>query len=186
MPGAHNVLNATAALAAAAEVGLALESAAPLLADFHNADRRFEFKGEAGGVEVYDDYGHHPTEVRATLAAARAAFPGRRILAAFEPHRYSRTQLCFDEFTRAFGDCDELLLTEIYAAGEAPRPGITGRALAGAIAATGRPVEFVPELAALAPALRAKARAGDVVFTLGAGGITKVGPELIKLLGGAA
>ena len=179
LPGRHNVLNAAAALGAAAEVGLSWEKAAPLLENFHNADRRFEFKGEARGVSVYDDYGHHPTEVMATLAAARAAFPGRRLIAAFEPHRYSRTHLCFAEFTRAFGDCDQLFLTEIYPAGEAPRPGITGRALAGAIAASGRPVEFVATVGELPERLAAEVRAGDVVLTLGAGTITGVGPQLL-------
>lgn len=180
LPGRHNVLNAAAALGAAAEVGLSWEKAAPLLDNFHNADRRFEFKGEARGVSVYDDYGHHPTEVMATLAAARAAFPGRRLIAAFEPHRYSRTQLCFAEFTRAFDDCDRLFLTEIYPAGEAPRSGITGRALANAIAAAGRPVEFVATVGELPARLAAEVKAGDVVLTLGAGAITGVGPQLLS------
>jgi UDP-N-acetylmuramate--alanine ligase len=185
IPGHHNVLNAAAALIAAAEVGLPWSAATPLIADFHNADRRFDLKGEAGGVTVYDDYGHHPTEIRATLAAARAAFPGRRLLVAFEPHRYSRTELLFNEFTTAFADCDRLYLTEIYPAGEPARP-VSGKALAAAIAAQGMAVEFVPAASDLPARLRDDCRPGDVVFTLGAGAITQAGPGLLALLGGAS
>jgi UDP-N-acetylmuramate--alanine ligase len=185
VPGRHNVLNGAAALIAAAEVGLGWGAAAPLIADFHNADRRFDLKGEAGGVTVYDDYGHHPTEIKATLAAARAAFPNRRLVVAFEPHRYSRTELLFSEFTTAFQDCDVLYITEIYPAGETARP-VSGQALAAAIAAKGPAAQFVPAAADLPARLKKDCRPGDVVFTLGAGTITQAGPRLLQLLEGRA
>jgi UDP-N-acetylmuramate--alanine ligase len=151
------------------------------LASFGGVQRRFTVLGEAGGVTVVDDYGHHPAEVKATLLGAREAFR-RRIVCLFQPHRYTRTRDLLPEFARAFNDADLLLLTDIYAAGEDPIPGATADALADAIRANGhRDVVHVPR-ARLVEAARERVRPGDLVLTLGAGDITNVGPELLELL----
>jgi UDP-N-acetylmuramate--alanine ligase len=166
-------------------MGLEAGATREALASFRGVQRRFTVVGDAAGVTVVDDYGHHPAEVRATLRGAREAF-GRRVVCLFQPHRYTRTRDLMDEFSTAFNDADVLLLTEIYAASEEPIPGVSGAVLAEAIRACGhRDVTFVPERAGLAAAARARVRPGDIVLTLGAGDITAVGPELLRLLGGA-
>ena len=153
------------------------------LAAFQGVQRRFTVKGEAGGVTVVDDYGHHPAEVRATLLGAREAFR-RRVVCLFQPHRYSRTRDLHAEFATAFNDADVLLVTDVYAAGEEPLPGVSAAGLVEAVRACGhRDAAFVPR-AGLAAAARARLQPGDLVLTLGAGDVTHVGPELLGLLGG--
>ena len=143
--------------------------------------RRFEFKGEKDGVTVVDDYGHHPAEIAATLATARQVFPGRRIVAAFQPHRFSRTQAHFGEFCKVFDQVDEVLLTEIYAASEKPIPGVSGQSLAqGVQQVSATPVRYFQTLDALAQALPEVLRPGDVLLTLGAGSITRLGPAWLE------
>ena len=182
MIGAHNVLNALACCAVAHELGIPFAATAEALAGFQGVQRRFTVRGEARGITVVDDYGHHPAEIRATLAGARASFPHRRIVCAFQPHRYTRTRDLLGDFATAFNDADALLLTEIYAAGEDPIPGVTGLRLHEAIKACGhRDASFV-ERAELARKLRERAREGDLVLTLGAGDITHAGEELLELL----
>ncbi len=182
MVGRHNALNALAVVALGDEMGIPTDVTREALASFGGVQRRFTVRGEAAGVTVVDDYGHHPAEVRATLRGAREAF-GRRVVCLFQPHRYTRTRDLKEEFATAFGDADVLLLTEIYAAGEEPIPGATGEALAEAIRARGHPdVTFVPERGRLAAEARERLRPGDLVLTLGAGDITAVGPELLALL----
>ena len=184
MVGRHNALNALAVVALGDEMGIATEATRAALRSFEGVQRRFTVRGEAAGVTVVDDYGHHPAEVRAVLRGAREAF-GRRVVCAFQPHRYSRTRDLFVDFTTAFNDADVVLLTEIYPAGEEPIPGVSAEALADAIRAYGhRSVAFVPERARLAQAVKERVREGDIVITLGAGDITAVGPELLRMLGG--
>ncbi|BDG02689.1 UDP-N-acetylmuramate--L-alanine ligase [Anaeromyxobacter oryzae] len=181
MVGRHNALNALAVIALGDEMGIPADVSRRALASFQGVQRRFTVRGEAGGVTVVDDYGHHPAEVKATLQGAREAFR-RRVVCLFQPHRYTRTRDLMDDFARAFNDADVLLLTDIYAAGEDPIPGATAGCLADAIRACGhRDVSLVPR-AELARAARDRVRAGDIVLTLGAGDITAVGPELLGLL----
>jgi UDP-N-acetylmuramate--alanine ligase len=182
MVGRHNVLNALAVVAIADELGIPPDVTREGLATFAGVQRRFTVRGEAGGVTVVDDYGHHPAEVKATLRGAREAF-GRRVVCVFQPHRYTRTRDLLADFTTAFNDADVLLLSEIYAAGEDPIPGISGASLAEAIRSHGHhDVTFVPDRPRLAEAARARVRTGDLVLTLGAGDVTQVGPELLELL----
>jgi UDP-N-acetylmuramate--alanine ligase len=149
------------------------------LEGFRGVARRFEIVGEVDGVTVVDDYGHHPTEIRATLLAARQGL-GRRLLVAFQPHRYTRTRDCFDELARAFHDADRLLLTEVYAAGEDKLPGISGARLAEAVRECGhRAVDYVPESRAVVPLLREIAQPGDVLIFLGAGDIGRLAREYL-------
>ena len=181
MVGRHNALNALGVLAIADEMGIPTSAAREALSSFEGVQRRFTVRGEARGVTVVDDYGHHPAEVEATLRGAREAF-GRRVVCLFQPHRYSRTRDLFQDFTRAFDDADVLLVTDIYAASEDPLPGVTGAALAEAVRARGhRDASFVPR-AALAARASERVREGDIVLTLGAGDVTHVGPELLALL----
>jgi UDP-N-acetylmuramate--alanine ligase len=181
MPGAHNVLNALATIAVADELAVEHEHVRQALSTFAGVQRRFTVLGEAGGVTVVDDYGHHPAEVEVTLEAARNAY-GRRLVVAFQPHRYSRTHHLFDELTRAFNAADVLLVTDVYAAGEAPIAGADAPHLVRAIGAHGhRAVEHVPGDQLVARLLEL-ARPGDVVLTLGAGSITQVGPQLLQAL----
>jgi UDP-N-acetylmuramate--alanine ligase len=182
VPGTHNVLNALAALGSGHALGVSLEAMAPGLASFGGVDRRFQRLGEARGVAVVDDYAHHPTEIRATLAAARAAYPGRRIIAAFQPHLYSRTRDFAGDFGGALAAADNIYLTEIYGAREKPITGVTAALIDGAARDAGRAVTWRGERAALAAALAAGTEPGDVVLTLGAGDITRTGPELLALL----
>jgi UDP-N-acetylmuramate--alanine ligase len=166
----------------AGELGIDFARVAPTLREFHGAERRFERVGEANGVLVVDDYGHHPTEIAAVLSAARVTL-GRRLLVAFQPHRYTRTQHLMAEFGPAFADADEVVLTDIYAASEEPIAGVTVEALADSIArATGRPVRVVKRIDELAGALAGAARPGDAVLTLGAGSIASVPKQLVAAL----
>jgi UDP-N-acetylmuramate--alanine ligase len=182
MVGAHNVLNALACCAVAHELGIPFQVTAEALGGFAGVQRRFTVRGEVNGITVVDDYGHHPAEIRATLAGARASFPHRRIVCAFQPHRYTRTRDLLGEFATAFNDADALVLTEIYAASEDPIPGISGARLYEAVRACGhRDVAFA-ERAELARRLREKVHKGDLVITLGAGDITHAGEELLELL----
>jgi UDP-N-acetylmuramate--alanine ligase len=183
MVGAHNVLNALATCAVAHELAIPFGKTAEALAGFAGVQRRFTVRGEKAGVLVVDDYGHHPAEIRATLAGARASFPQRRIVCAFQAHRYTRTRDLLGDFATAFNDADVLLLTEIYAAGEEPIHGVSGARLHEAVRGCGhRDASFVPERADLAARLRERVREGDLVLTLGAGDITHAADELLELL----
>ncbi len=185
VPGRHNLLNALGALAVALEAGVPFVKAAAALEEFRGAERRFQLLGEERGVMVVDDYGHHPTEIAAVIAASRAGID-RRVVVVFQPHRYSRTSLLMQEFATALSEADEILLSDIYAAGEAPIAGVTVEALAAAVAATGRsPVHVVKTLEALPAAVLKVARAGDLVVTLGAGSIGTVGERILEMLRGA-
>jgi len=182
VPGHHSLLNALAAVAAGREVGVPLETAARALAEFAGVERRFELKGEAGGVMVVDDYGHHPTEIAAVIAAARAGFD-RRLIVAFQPHRYTRTALLARELAAALAAADEVVLTDVYAAGEAPIPGATVESIAEALGRlAGRPPHVVKPLGEVASAVVRLARPGDLVLTLGAGSIGGVGERILEAL----
>ena len=182
MVGRHNALNALAVVALGDEMGIATDVTRGALASFNGVQRRFTVRGEAGGVTVVDDYGHHPAEVKAVLRGAREAF-GRRVVCVFQPHRYSRTRDLLADFTTAFNDADVVVLSDIYAAGEEPIAGVSGERLAAAIRDHGhRDVSYV-ERAHLAAAARERLRPGDLVITLGAGDVTTVGPELLAMLG---
>jgi len=182
VPGRHNLQNALAAVAVGGRIGLGFSRIAEALAGFHGAERRFERYGETGGVLVVDDYGHHPTEIRAVLAAARATL-GRRLVVAFQPHRYSRTAHLLHDFGPALAEADEIVLTDIYAAGEEPLPGVTIEQLAESIrAGSGRPVHLVKALGDVVPAIIAMVRSGDVVITLGAGSIGTLPRRLVDAL----
>jgi UDP-N-acetylmuramate--alanine ligase len=182
VPGRHNLLNALAVVTVAECLDVSFDQVAAALYEFHGAERRFQRIGEAGGVLVVDDYGHHPTEIAAVLAAARVAL-GRRLLVAFQPHRYSRTARLMDAFGSAFADADEVVLTDIYAASEDPIPGVTIEALAAAIAQrAGCPVSVARTLDELVVALAARAKPGDAVLTLGAGSIGSVPKRLLRAL----
>jgi UDP-N-acetylmuramate--alanine ligase len=183
LPGRHNVLNALATLAVADELGVPFATSAEALAGFLGIERRFETKGEVAGIRVVDDYGHHPAEIRATLAAAREVHAGR-VVVAFQPHRYTRTRDLWNEFVTAFNDADLLVLTDIYPAGEAKIPGIEAAPLAEAIRAHGHhDVRFAANLDDALEALVATATAGDLVVTLGAGSISQLGGRLLAALG---
>jgi UDP-N-acetylmuramate--alanine ligase len=174
------VLNALAAIGMALEMGIEVGIARAALEEFSGAERRFTIKGERGGVIVVDDYGHHPTEIAATLAGARAGFPDRRIVAAFQPHRYSRTHALLDEFARAFFEADVVAISDIYAASEAPIPGLTGQTLVDALRSVGqREVHYVPEIGDMPKALLGLTKPNDILITFGAGSITQVGPALL-------
>ena len=184
LPGLHNVLNALAAIGVASELGVADEAIQKALAEFDGVGRRFQRYGEialpgGGHFTLVDDYGHHPVEMRATLAAARGAFPDRRLLLAFQPHRYTRTRDCFEDFVKVLGGADTLVLTEVYAAGEHPIVAADGRALARALRVAGKvePV-FVENIGDLPQAIRDVVRDGDVVMTMGAGSIGGVPGQL--------
>jgi UDP-N-acetylmuramate--alanine ligase len=182
VPGHHMVLNALAAIGVAHELGVDREVIRASLAGFVGADRRFQRRGERDGVLVVDDYGHHPTEIAATLAAARAGFPERRLVAAFQPHRYSRTHALLGEFGRCFFDADVVVVSDIYAAGESPVHGLTGQTLVDALLSYGqREVHYVPRLEDMPRALANLTRPGDLLLTFGAGTITQVGPQYLAL-----
>lgn len=181
--GRHNVLNALCSLAIAQELSIPVERAVEALAQFGGVARRFSLMGEVGGVKVVDDYGHHPTEIKAVLAAARLTFPKARIRVLFQPHRYSRTQLLFNDFAQAFVDCDELKVLDIYAASETPLPGINSQSLALAIEQCSKTAsEYAPSFDAGIDAVCHDAQEGDVVLTLGAGSVTKAAPLILQKL----
>ena len=182
LPGRHNVLNALAAIGVATELGVRDESIQKALAEFHGVGRRFQSYGELdGGFTLIDDYGHHPAEMAATIDAARGAFPGRRVVLAFQPHRYTRTRDLFEDFVRVLSGVDVLLLGEVYAAGEAPIVAADGRSLARALRLAGKvePI-FVEDIAEMPGAIRRVAEAGDVVITMGAGSIGGVPAQLAQ------
>ncbi|HEU5358400.1 MAG TPA: UDP-N-acetylmuramate--L-alanine ligase, partial [Gemmatimonadales bacterium] len=179
VPGLHNVKNATAALGVVAALGGQVAPALEALAGFTGAGRRFERLGAARGVTFVDDYAHHPSELAATLQAARQAFPGRRLIAVFQPHLYSRTDRHGEAMGQALAAADLAIVTEIYAAREAPIPGVSGRRVAQAVAASGGRAVFEPEFDRVGGRVTELATKGDVVLTLGAGDITRVGRELV-------
>ncbi len=182
VPGQHNVLNALAAIATGMEIGLTFEQASYGLGQFRGVRRRFELKGEKAGVKVFDDYGHHPTEIRATLNAARKAWSGR-VVTFFQPHRYSRTQDCYDDFVRAFDDADVVFVADIYPAGESPIPGISSEKLAEDIRQHGHKcVEFIGDVKTAAEKIAPKLQDGDLFLTLGAGNVYSAGEQLLKTL----
>ncbi len=184
LPGRHNVLNALAAIGSGLALGADFQAMARGLARVAGAERRFQRLGEIRGITVVDDYGHHPTEIGATLAAARSAFPGRRIVAAFQPHLYTRTRDFATQFGQSLAGADAVFLTEIYPAREQPIAGVTSSLVADAIRAAGGTLAWRGDRGELAAALADAVREGDVVLTVGAGDITKTGPELLDRLGG--
>lgn len=192
LPGRHNVLNALAVIAVAAELELPDAPVQKALAAFDGVGRRFQRYGElalpaGGSFTLIDDYGHHPVEMAAVIAAARGAFPGRRLVIAFQPHRYTRTRDCFEDFVKVMGGADAVLLGEVYAAGEAPIVAADGRALTRALRVGGKlePV-FVDEIAAMPQAIADNVQDGDVVITMGAGSIGAVPGQVVELLGAHA
>jgi UDP-N-acetylmuramate--alanine ligase len=186
VPGLHNLRNATGAVGAVVALGGRVEPALEALAEFRGVGRRFDRLGEAGGVAIVDDYAHHPSELVATLAAARQAYPDRRLVAVFQPHLYSRTAEHGEAMGLALAAADVAVVTEIYAAREQPMPGVTGRRVAEAAERAGASTVFVAERADVGPRVRELLRPGDLLLTLGAGDITRVGPEVKQALAGAA
>ena len=191
LAGQHNVLNALAAIAVATELELPDAPIVAALAKFGGVGRRFQRHGElpagdGGRFTLIDDYGHHPVEMAAVLSAARGAFPGRRLVLAFQPHRYTRTRDCFADFVRVIAAADAVLLTEVYAAGEAPIPGADGEALAAALEAAGGTPVFVPDVALLPATIASESCDGDVVIVMGAGSIGAVPARTVELLKEAA
>src|SRR5438309_1257758 len=186
VPGMHNVRNAAAALAVVHELGADVDAALRALSEFAGVARRFERVGEVAGVTVMDDYAHHPTEVGATLAAARQAFPGRRLVAVFQPHLYSRTAMHGDALGRALAAADLVVVAPIYGAREQLLPGVPSDLVARGAIGAGAATVAVRERTALAAAVAERLRAGDVVFTLGAGDVTRIGPELMTRLASAS
>ena len=181
--GRHNVLNSLAAAAIARWLGHDAHEAALALRDFGGVRRRFQLKGERDHVRVLDDYAHHPTEVSATLEAARATVgDGGRVIAVFQPHRYSRTRALYREFGGSFGSADAVVVTEVYGAGEMPQPGVNGKLIVDAICETrGHPeVFYLPRQGAISDVLRTVAEPGDLVLTLGAGDISSVGDAFLE------
>ncbi len=181
VPGIHNVLNATAAIAVGMALDVPIDGIRSALDSFRGVDRRFQLKGQAAGVSVVDDYGHHPTEIRATLAAARQC-GFRRIHVVFQPHRYTRTRDLMEEFTTAFGDADSLSVLDIYAASEKPIEGVTGEALAEHIAQGGKSAAYASSFPEAARAVAAIAEPGDMILTLGAGNVSQLGPLILEQL----
>lgn len=187
MPGPHNVLNAMACIAVALELDVPFSAIQEGFAKFGGVGRRFTVKGEPNGIMVVDDYGHHPAEIKATLAAARQGWPERRIIAAFQPHRYTRTHELFDEFVTAFYDADVLILTDVYAAGEQPIEGATAERLASEVLRYGqKDVTYIADRELVPDHLAGIVKPGDIVITLGAGNIWQQGEALVKMLGGVA
>jgi UDP-N-acetylmuramate--alanine ligase len=180
VPGRHNALNATAAFAAAVELGFAPPRVTAALAGYRGARRRMELKGEADGILVLDSYAHHPTELAADLRAARDIIGSGRVIAVFQPHLFSRTRIFAGEFGAALGLADEVVVLDVYAAREDPEPGITGRLVADAV--PGGRARFVPDREQIAPVIAGIAAPGDVVLTMGAGDVTLLGPQLVEAL----
>jgi UDP-N-acetylmuramate--alanine ligase len=183
VPGLHNIYNSLAAIAIGLELEVPFETIAKALAEFTGVNRRFQFKGDIGGCIVVDDYGHHPTEIRATLVAAKLGSAGRRMVVLFQPHRYSRTQDLLDEFARSFNNADVLLVTDIYAASEEPIEGVSSEALVEAVSRFGhKDARYAGSVDDATQALLAEVREGDMVITLGAGNVYRVGERLVELL----
>jgi UDP-N-acetylmuramate--alanine ligase len=192
LPGEHNVLNALSAIAVAVELNVPDAAVQKALAEFRGVGRRFQRygdlpTGDGGRFTVIEDYGHHPVEMAATLAAARGAFPGRRLVLSFQPHRYTRTRDCFEDFVKVIGNADSVLLAEVYSAGEAPIVAADGRSLARALRIAGKvePI-FVDEIDAMPQAIYDNAQDGDVVMCMGAGSIGQVPQKLVDMLGNSA
>jgi len=181
VPGLHNILNATAAIAVGVGLDIKVTDIRGALENFRSVDRRFQLRGKAAGVSIIDDYGHHPTEIRATLAAARQC-GFRKIHVIFQPHRYTRTRDLMDDFAASFSDADSLTVLDIYPASEHPIAGISGEALAQKIRAHGVPVEYAPSFADAVAANAISARPGDMILTLGAGSVFQLGPMLLETL----
>jgi UDP-N-acetylmuramate--alanine ligase len=180
VPGHHNALNATAAYAAATELGYGADEIAAGLAAYRGTQRRMEPKGEADGVRVLDSYAHHPTEIAADLRAARDIAAGGRVIAVFQPHLFSRTRIFAAEFGAALSLADEVIVLDIYAAREDPEPGVTGELVASEV--TEGKARFMPERAAAPSAAAAAAKPGDLVLTMGAGDVTALGPLIVAQL----
>jgi UDP-N-acetylmuramate--alanine ligase len=182
VPGTHNVLNATAAIAVGMGLDIPVEQIRSGLENFRGVDRRFQLRGKAAGVSVIDDYGHHPTEIRATLAAARQC-GFRKIHVVFQPHRYTRARDLMDEFATAFQNSDSLCVLDIYAASERPIPGVTGEALAEKISAAGnRSASYAASFTDAVTSVTAAAQEGDMILTLGAGSVSQLGPQILEKL----
>jgi UDP-N-acetylmuramate--alanine ligase len=182
IPGVHNLRNATAALGVVVALGGDPARALAALAEFRGVGRRFDRLGEVAGIAIVDDYAHHPTELRATLAAARQAFPDRRLVAAFQPHLYSRTAAHSDAMGEALAAADLAVVTDVYAAREQPIPGVSGELVAAAARRRGAATVYEPSRAALGSRVAGLVRRGDVLLTLGAGDITQLGREVRRLL----
>ena len=183
VPGVHNVLNATAAIAVGVGLDMTVDAIRSALDQFRGVDRRFQLKGRVAGVSVIDDYGHHPTEIRATLAAARQC-GFRKIHVIFQPHRFTRTRDLMEGFTSAFSDADTLAVLDIYAASEPPIEGITGEVLANKIREkSGKPVQYANSFSAAVDAASSAAKDGDMILTLGAGSVSQLGPMILEKLG---
>ena len=184
IPGEHNVLNALAAAAASYRVGIGVTEIAEGLGSFAGVERRFHLRGEASGITVIDDYAHHPSEIKATLGAARSG-AWDRIVALFQPHRYSRTAALAEEFGDSFGAADRVIITDVYGAGEEPVPGVTGKLIADSVCEhlPGRSVAYIPHRGELVSYLSKSCRSGDALLTLGAGDVNSIGEELLTRLG---
>lgn len=183
VPGRHNVLNSLSAIAVAMELQVPVNIIAKALSNFSGIQRRFEFKGEAGGVKVFDDYGHHPSEITATLKAARECFNGNRIFVLFQPHRYTRTRDLMDEFAESFGNADKLFLMDIYPASERPIEGISSEVLAKRIRDTGfENLTYIPDKKEMIERIVSDLKNGDVIITLGAGDVYRMGEEMLNKL----
>jgi UDP-N-acetylmuramate--alanine ligase len=187
VPGTHNIYNALAATAVALELEIPFSKIASAFAQFRNANRRFQFKGEVRGITVVDDYGHHPTEILATLQAAKYSAGGRRTVVVFQPHRYSRTQELMDEFALAFNNADVLYVLDIYAASESPIEGITAEVLTENIRRYGhKNVTYIGSVKTAAEIVSNDLKEGDLVITLGAGSVTRLSDEILEKLGSIA
>jgi UDP-N-acetylmuramate--alanine ligase len=183
MPGRHNVSNALVAIAIGVELDVPVDLIRKALAAYTGVERRFHLRGEVNGIMVVDDYGHHPTEIKAVLSAAKEGWGDRRLVVVFQPHRYTRTCDLLEDFAKAFAQSDVLFLTEIYAAGEQPIPGVSGAKLAEIVRAAGHPsVTFVEQKDQLVEQVLPHLKSGDLVITLGAGDIWKTGPGLLARL----
>jgi UDP-N-acetylmuramate--alanine ligase len=181
VPGLHNVVNSLAALVVADQLGVSFGKARDSLTEFRGVLRRFEIRGEAAGVTVVDDYGHHPSEIKATLAAARTRFPGRTLWAVFQPHTYSRVRSLMDDFAAAFTDADHVIVTAIYAARERDTLGVSGQDIVARMSdASRRAARYIADLDEATAYLRATVKPGDVVITLSAGDGNRVGEKLLQ------
>ncbi|MEQ1876671.1 MAG: UDP-N-acetylmuramate--L-alanine ligase [Bdellovibrionia bacterium] len=184
LPGRHNALNAASAIIASMEAGISFDDSAAALSSFLGVDRRFQLKGEAKGIRVYDDYGHHPTEVKAVLSAFREKFPDKRVVALFQPHRYTRSKFCWDDFCASFSEADLVYVMDIYSAGEAQIAGITGERMAAEI--KGTKAAYVGDAAQAVRTVVQNLKDGDIFVTLGAGDVWKSGMNVLEILRGQA